>query len=195
MRVAIIHENWGAGAARCAQDLCRELGGRHEIRYFPRSDAETADSIMEELLQFGPDFVNCHSFYGNLPYEFLVGVSKLYPTCFTVHDIRPIGTFKRECYACEENATCRRCPLVAPGWRRFLQNRYYRERKVKRDVHGRCAADMQIVTPSRWMVRRLGEQELNRFELHHIPNGIDLDHFKSIPDARANFSLPADRPV
>ena len=99
MRIAIIHELWGAGAARCAQDLRRELGRVHEVCYFPRLNSyETVEGILDELARFGPDVVNCHSFYGNLPYEFLSIVSQRYATCFTVHDPRPIGTLQAECW-------------------------------------------------------------------------------------------------
>src|SRR5690348_9382840 len=117
MRIAIIHENWGAGAMRCAQDLRRELGNRHEICYFPRSDIhETTESILAELLRYRPEVVHCHSFYATLPYEFLAIISKRYPTCFTVHDPRPIGTMEPLCWTCEQNATCRHCPLLGAKW-------------------------------------------------------------------------------
>src|SRR5450432_4329797 len=102
MRLAIIHENWGAGAARCAHDLRRELGHRHQIYFFPRAgEIGSTDDLLKELLLFDPDVVNCHSFYGNLPYDFLATVSKRYPTCFTVHDPSPIGTMESECWECK----------------------------------------------------------------------------------------------
>jgi glycosyltransferase involved in cell wall biosynthesis len=196
LRIAIVHENWGAGAARCAMDLRRELGrGGHEICYFPRSSGESGEVILAELAQFRPDVVHCHSFYGNLPYEFLPTVSGLYPTCFTVHDPRPIGTMDLACWSCEQNAKCRRCPLVRSGWRQLLRNPYYQQRKVKRQAHRRCPDNMQIVAPSDWMLRRLGRQELGRFGLRHIPYGIDLDHFGRLPNTRAEFGLPQDQPV
>lgn len=195
MRIAIVHENWGAGAARCAQDLRRELGHRHEVSYFPRSLDETVDSILNEILRIKPDIVHCHSFYGNLPYDFLATVSQRYPTCFTVHDPRPIGTIDLTCWNCQENATCRHCPLVGSRWRQYLRNPYYHQRKVKREVHARCSSTMQVVAPSEWMMKRLKAQELSRFDLNHIPYGIDLDHFTPVADTRSEFGLPDDRPV
>jgi glycosyltransferase involved in cell wall biosynthesis len=195
MRIAIIHENWGAGAARCAQDLKRELAARHSVLYFPRSNHETAETILDELSRFRPDVVNCHSFYGNLPYEFLATISNLYRTCFTVHDVRPVGTMQWECWDCAKNATCRSCPFIQSRWRQLLRNDYYHQRKIKRKTHAKCSADMQVVCPSQWMLRRLAAQELNRFNLHYIPNGIDLDHFKPVPNARNKLGFPADRPI
>jgi glycosyltransferase involved in cell wall biosynthesis len=195
MRIAIVHENWGAGAARCAQDLRRELGRSHEICYFPRSTNETLTSVLAELAHFQPNVVHCHSFYGSLPYEFLPAVSRSYRTCFTVHDPRPIGTMDLACWDCDRNTTCRRCPLVKTGWRQIFRNPYYGQRRVKREAHRQCPKYMQVVAPSRWMLQRLKSQELGRFGLHHIPYGIDLSHFRNIPNARAKFGLPNDRPV
>jgi glycosyltransferase involved in cell wall biosynthesis len=196
MRLAIVHELWGAGAARCAQDLRRELGRSHDVCYFPRSNAiETSDGILDALIEFKPDIVHCHSFYGNLPYGFLSTVAHRYPTCYTVHDPRPIGTLQSECWRCEENSTCRHCPLVGSTWRQYLRNPYYGLRKVKRDVHANCPTNLQIVAPSRWMKERLESQELSRFDIRHINYGIDLDHFNHLPGGRAEFDLPVDRPI
>jgi len=196
MRIAIVHENFGAGAARCAQDLRREFGSKHEVCYFPRADVEeTTESILLELARFRPDIVNCHSFYGGLPYEFLAMISNRYPTCFTVHDVRPIGTMHPICWVCEESRTCRRCPLINRRWRQLLRNPYYRERKLKRKTHSRCSPYLQLVAPSRWMLQRLAGRELRRFQLHHIPYGIDLDCFRYRPESRFEFGLPLDRQV
>jgi glycosyltransferase involved in cell wall biosynthesis len=191
----MVHENWGAGAARCALDLKRELGKRHDVLYFPRSPDETMGGILAELSRFQPDVVHCHSFYGNLPYEFLAKVSTRYSTCFTVHDPRPIGTIDLTCWSCQQNSTCRHCPLVGSTWRQYLRNPYSVQRKMKRQVHAECSGSMHIVAPSQWMLKRLQAQELGRFPLRHIPYGIDLDHFKFMPDTRAEFGLPTDRPV
>lgn len=195
MRIAIIHENWGAGAARCAKDLYRELSRRHEVAYFPRFSDETPDQIDAALASFRPDVVHCHSFYGNLPYDFLEAVADRYPTCFTVHDPRPIGTIDVACWNCERNGTCRRCPLLGSTWRQFLRNPYYRQRRMKRVVHSRCRETLTLVAPSKWMAERLKASELYRFPLRHIPYGIDLKHFKPRAAARAAFGLPDDRPV
>ncbi|MEO2032456.1 MAG: hypothetical protein ABGZ35_10265, partial [Planctomycetaceae bacterium] len=65
MRIAIVHENWGAGAARCARDLEEALSQRHEVLFFPRaSSPETANSVLLGLSEFKSDVVNCHSSYG-----------------------------------------------------------------------------------------------------------------------------------
>src|SRR5271166_3524098 len=103
MKITIIHENWDAGAARCARDLERGLAASHEVVYFPRDGCSSAEQILHELNSFRPDVVNCHSFSSNLTYSFLSRVSKRYPTCFTVHDPRPIGTMEIACWDCDRN--------------------------------------------------------------------------------------------
>ena len=86
MRIAFVHEIWNAGASRCVHDLERELSACHEVTFFPCEGFNTADLILDGLSSVCPDVVSCHSFYSNLPYSFLPRVSRLYPTCFTVHD-------------------------------------------------------------------------------------------------------------
>jgi glycosyltransferase involved in cell wall biosynthesis len=195
MKIAIVHKNWGAGAARCAKDLQKELSARHEVFYFPRCAEETSRSILEELDRVRPDVVHCHSFYGNLPYDFLAEVSNRFRTCFTVHDPRPIGTIQLPCWECTHNDTCRRCPMIGSTWRQYLRNPYFAQRKLKREVHLRCGSAMRIVAPSLWMAHRLKVQELRRFQIRHIPYGIDLERFSRTACNRALFGLPAKQPV
>ena len=182
MKIAIIHENCDAGAVRCARDLERGLAASHEVAYFPHDGCSSADQILRELDSFRPDAINCHSFYSHLPYSFLTRVSKRYPTCFTVHDPRPIGTIEIPCWDCDRNTWCLRCPLVRERWRKLLANRYFRQRSWKRFQHLLCGRDLRVVSPSHWLRDRLEHQELRRFELKTIPYGIDLERFRPIPE-------------
>ncbi len=191
MKIAIINEHWGAGAARTARDLERELGKRHDVLFFPRTKApETPDSVFEGLAHFQPDVVNIHSFYGGLPYEFLPELSRRYPVCWTVHDPRPIGTMETECWECNRNTTCLRCPLISSRFQKVFFNRYFRERMHKRRCHARCKGNISIVTPSQWLAERLRQQELKRFPVTCIPNGVDLARFTPGNGDRSRFGIP-----
>src|SRR5262245_26385230 len=128
MRIAFVHELWDAGATRCVRDLQRELGRKHEVTFFPRTDEDTADAILKELESFRPDLVHCHSFYSNLTYNFLPRVSWAYPTCFTIHDPRPIGHIDIACWDCNRNDWCFRCPLVPGTWQNLIPNGYLKQR-------------------------------------------------------------------
>jgi glycosyltransferase involved in cell wall biosynthesis len=206
MRIAIVHENWDSGAARCARDLERGLRASHEVAYFPREGSlspeqilrgfrSSAEQLLRELESLGPDVVNCHSFFSHLPYSFLARVSKRYPTCFTVHDPRPIGISALACWNCDRNTWCVRCPLVQRRWRKLLANKYSRQRLWKRFQHLQCDRDLRVVSPSHWLRARLGHQELRRFELKTIPNGIDLERFRPAPEARERLGLSSDTPL
>lgn len=196
MRIAFINQRWGAGAARCVMDLHDRLGARGGVLYFPREGVqETPETILEGLKAFQPDVVNCHSYYGGLPYSLLAEISRLYPVCYTVHDPRPIGTMEVVCWQCDRNTSCLRCPMVRSRWQKLFQNPFFAERLGKRITHLRCRSDMQVVSPSRWLAARLRQQELRRFQIHTIPNGVDLQHFKPRDPDRERFGLPRDATI
>jgi glycosyltransferase involved in cell wall biosynthesis len=193
MRIAFINQRWGAGAARCVMDLHDRLGDRHDVLNFPREGVqETPATILEGLKTFRPDVVNCHSFYGEQPYSLLAEISRRFPVCYTVHDPRPIGTMEVVCWQCDRNTSCLRCPMVRTRWQKIFQNPFFAERLRKRITHLRCRGDMQVVSPSRWLAERLEQQELRRFQIHTIPNGVDLAHFKPSAPERERFGLPRD---
>lgn len=196
MRIAFINQRWGAGAARCVMDLHERLSRRHEVLFFPREGVqETLATILKGLWAFQPDVVNCHSYYGEQPYSLLAEISRRYPVCYTVHDPRPIGTMEVVCSTCDRNTSCLRCPMVRTRWQKIFQNPFFAERLRKRITHLRCRRDMRLVSPSRWMAERLGQQELRRFQIHTIPNGVDLQHFKHRDPDRERFGLPRDATV
>jgi glycosyltransferase involved in cell wall biosynthesis len=198
MRIAIVHETWeSSGAARCARDLEKLLRQRHEVMFFPRMSGgikETPASLFQGLANFSPDVVNCHSFYTDLPYSILAELSKRYPVCYTVHDPRPIGTFDTPCWDCTQNDWCMRCPMVSS---RFPKpwNWFARRRIASRLCHWRCAPDLVMIAPSQWLADRLALQELRRFRIETIPNGVDLDRFSPAAPVRERFGLPSDGPV
>jgi glycosyltransferase involved in cell wall biosynthesis len=184
-----------AGAMRCVRDLERELGRRHDVSFFPRPGGDTADDLLDEFRSLRPDVVHCHSFYSNLDYSFLARASRRYPTCFTVHDPRPIGTLEIPCWDCDRNTWCLRCPLLSSRWRKVFANPYLWQRQWKRLQHLRCSRDLQVVSPSDWLRTRLEQQELGRFATRTIPYGIDLEHFRPIPGARQRLGLPQGVPL
>ena len=198
LKIAIVNEKYMAGATRCAQDLERGLSAHHTVRYYPRHADETPASLVHDLQEFAPDIVHCHSYYGDLPYKFLAQISHSYLTCFTPHDPRPIGTFHPAytvCWNCPRSNWCFRCALV-PRWRKAVfANAYFWLRLRKRFWNQRIAGNVTIIIPSQWLQQRLQQSEFRRLAIHHIPYGIDLDHFSLIPDARAQLKLPVDRKI
>lgn len=193
LRIAMINEHCTAGAERCARDLERHFSIRHTVRYYPRSKEETVDSLLADLAEFSPDLVHCHSYYGDLPYDFLATISHRYTTCFTPHDARPVGTMSPICWECPQAKTCFWCPLTSGRQKYFPYNPYFWQRLRKRIVHQRSAKSLTLVTPSQWQRQRFLTTELRRFAIHTIHNGIDLTHFRPISEARDRLELPQDR--
>jgi glycosyltransferase involved in cell wall biosynthesis len=196
LRIAIVNEWYEAGATRCAKDLYREFSRRHSVLYLPRHDHETWATVKKALAEFRPDIVHLHSYYGNLPYSVLARVSWRYPTCFTVHDPRPIGHYYLDCWECSRNRFCLPCParggpLPKPAALAYL----FALRSWKRLMNRLTSRSLRVVSPSDWLRHRLAEREMARFELHTIPYGIDLDHFRPRPEARKQLNLPPDVPL
>ncbi len=197
-KIAIINEKYTAGATRCARDLEQQLSISHQVRYYPRHAGETTDSVLRDLTSFTPDIVHLHSYYGDFPYSFLAKISHRYPACFTPHDPRPIGTFHPSsfvCWDCPRSNWCFRCALV-PRWRKaLLLNPFFWLRLKKRYWNWRIAENLTIISPSKWLQQRLLQMEFRRFDIHHIPYGIDMKHFSLIPDARTRLGLPLHRKI
>lgn len=192
MRIAIINEKWSAGATRCARDLQRGLMGRHDVRYFPDGKKLDAAGQMSALREFKPDVVHLHSYYSDMPYSFLAEVAANYPTVMTPHDPRLIGNMMLECWNCGEFKTCFQCPLIGRLQRyTLIRHKYYRWRLEKRRVHARLPDKTTFVCVSDWMRQRMLATELNRFRVERIHNGVDLEQFRRVANARRQLNLPA----
>lgn len=196
LRIAIVNERWTAGATRCARDLQRGLEARHTVQYYPEGAPLTAEAQLRALAEFRPDVVHLHSFYGDLPYSFLGDVAQRYPIVFTPHDPRPVGNKLLACWNCGEFGTCFKCPLIG-GLKRYtlFRHDYFRERAVKRRVHGRLPGTAAIACVSDWMRRRVMNTELARCRVERIYNGVDLNRFRREAGARAALGLPSDAKV
>jgi glycosyltransferase involved in cell wall biosynthesis len=196
LRIAIINERWTAGSTRCARDLQRELSGRHEVRYFPEGEERTVADHLRGLAEFRPDVVHLHSFYGDLPYDFIAEVARLYPTVFTPHDPRPIGDIQLPCWNCTQYGSCFQCPLVGNLKRYSLvKHRHFLQRQAKRRVHARLPSRTTIVCVSDWMKERALQTELARFPIQRIYNGVQVDRYRRDLGARSSLGLPADAKV
>lgn len=190
MRIAIVNEQWTAGATRCARDLQRGLRASHTVEYFPESGKLTPSEQMAELKRFRPDIVHLHSYYGDLPYSFLGEVGRRFATVFTPHDPRPIGSTMLACWNCDEYSTCFRCPMVG-RLRRYslLRHDYFRQRIAKRRVHAGLPGNTTVVCVSDWMRERILRTELARLRVERIHNGINLELFRRDPDARKALGI------
>ncbi len=197
MKIAIINEGWNGGATRCARDLAAGLRHRHEVWLCP-DDGETprARDVLRRLAEFRPDMVHLHAFYGWLHYETLAAVANRYPTVFTPHDPRPIGQIETACWQCARNTTCFRCPLISETTRYTLVgHRYFWQRMKRQWVHRQTSPDLEVIGVSHWFLERMRAQEMRRFRLRYLPNGIDPEVFRRVPDARERLGLAGDAEI
>ncbi len=66
------------------------------------------------------------------------------------------------------------------------------EWKIKNWVYSNC--DITIVTPSKWLADLARESMLNRYEIHHIPYGVNTDVFKPLGSKKCRdiLGIPTD---
>jgi glycosyltransferase involved in cell wall biosynthesis len=196
LNLAIVNEPWNGGATRCAQDLKTGLQEKFHISYYPEHSDSASGGLFDWLSAVKPDVVHLHSFYGWLPYDTLRKVASRYRTVFTPHDTRPIGQMDPLCYRCNHNDWCLNCPLMRRSRRySIIANSSFWSRLNKKWVHNRTPSSLQIVGVSEWLIRRMKQQELRRFPIHHIPNGVDVEFFRRIEDARCTLRLPEDSEI
>ncbi|MDQ8204989.1 glycosyltransferase [Pelagicoccus sp. SDUM812003] len=195
MKIAIVNEHWSAGATRCAKDLQRGLQDRHEVTYFPE-ERLSQEQQLKQLEKLAPDIVHLHSYYGDQPYSFIEAVAKRYPTVFTPHDPRPIGSTELKCWNCEAYRTCFKCPIIGnPKRYSLIKHNYFWERLEKRRIHNRLPLRTTVVCVSEWMKKRASQTELGRLRLKCIHNGVDSEKFKHDPEARGKLNIPKGNKV
>jgi glycosyltransferase involved in cell wall biosynthesis len=190
VRIALINEPWNGGASRCARDLRDGLKANHEVWLCPDGVAPRAREVLGLLRNFKPDVVHLHAFYGWLGYETLAAVAREFPTAYTPHDPRPIGQIEPACWDCTRNTTCLNCPLITPVVRYTLvKHRYFHQRLKRQWVHRRTPRSLEVIGVSQWFVERMRQQEMRRFRLRHLPNGVDPAIFRPVADAKQRLGL------
>jgi len=146
------------------------------------------------LSQLPPcDVVNLHFVADLFDPRLLPRLTRAVPVAWTFHDM---NAFTGGCHysdGCERYAAaCGSCPQLrlasGPRDRTFLS--FARKRAALARVP---AGRLAVVAPSRWMEEAVRRSSLfGRFDVHHIPSGIDTEEFRPMPqaEARRRFNLP-----
>ena len=139
----------------------------HRISSFaiPKHDWYQAADIL--------NFHNLHTGYFN--YLALPKLTATKPAIFTLHDMWSFTGHCAYSYDCNKWQTgCGRCPYLNtyPAIRRDATRSEWR---LKDWVYSR--SDLAIVTLSHWLTEQAKASMLNRFPIHHIPNGIDTEAY------------------
>lgn len=125
------------------------------------------------------DIVNCHNLHGNyFNYLAIPKLAKYKPIVFRLPDM---WTFTGHCsysYSCNRWETgCGKCPFPET-YPAISYDNTSLEWKLKEWVYNH--SNLTIITPSQWLADKAKLSLLNRFPIHHIPNGLDTNIYRPI---------------
>ena len=119
---------------------------------------------------------NLHSGYFN--YLAISKLTETKPAVFTLHDMWSFTGHCAYSYDCDRWKTgCGKCPYPKTYPEIKLDNTRL-EWKLKNWVYSK--SNLAIVTLSHWLTEQAKASMLNRFPIHHIPNGIDTNTYQPL---------------
>ncbi|HVW22537.1 MAG TPA: glycosyltransferase family 4 protein [Opitutaceae bacterium] len=141
------------------------------------------------------DLVNLHFVADLFDPRLLPHLAEAVPVVWTLHDMNPFTGGCHYSDGCERyTAGCGSCPQLrlSDGPRDLTHRCLARKRSALERV---SAERFAVVASSRWMAAAAGRSSLlGRFDVHHIPSGVDTEDFRPMPrdQARRRFGLPED---
>lgn len=142
------------------------------------------------------DILNLHNLHcTGFSYLAIAKLTQHKPAVFTLHDMWSFTGHCAYSYDCDRWRTgCGQCPYpeIYPAIRR--DNTKW-EWKLKDWVYSH--SNLTIVTPSSWLTELAKASMLNRFSVHHIPYGIDIEAYKPLdPElCRDTLGIPRNKKV
>lgn len=151
--------------------------------------------IKENQAYLDADVLNLHSFRKRFSYLALPSLTENKPTVFTLHDMWPFTGHCAVSYDCDRwKIGCGKCPYpdALPAVKR---DNTRLEWKLKDWVYGR--SNLTIVTLSNNQTAQAEQSMLNRFPIHHIPNGVDTAIFEPLDpeQCRVLLGIPPGKKV
>lgn len=142
------------------------------------------------------DILNLHNLHtGYFNYLAIAALTATKPAVFTLHDMWSFTGHCAYSYDCDRwKIGCGHCPYPdtypairrdSTSWEWKLKERTYRH------------SNLTIVAPSRWLAEQAQSSMLNRFPIHCIPNGIDVDIYHPVEQdlCRAVLEIPQTKKV
>jgi len=181
-------------AWRAADRACGAVSEPLGLQYlfYPSSFGVAADRWFR-----GADIVQLFNLHGSyFSHTALPFLTRRRPVVWRLSDMWALTGHVAYSYECERwRSGCGSCPYVHeyPPLSRDTSAFLWRW-KSRVYAHSR----MTIVAPSRWLCRLASESPLlSRFDVRHIPNGVDLKTFRPLEKAaaRREFGLDPDRRV
>lgn len=143
------------------------------------------------------DVVHLHNTHGGyLSPASLPRLTARHAVVWTLHDMWPLTGHCAYSMECERWRTgCGHCPHL-DTYPDLWHDQTAMLWRIKQRLYAAC--QLTIVTPSAWLASAVRQSPLlGQFSVHHIPNGVDLDLYRSHPqsEAREALGLPVDRPL
>jgi glycosyltransferase involved in cell wall biosynthesis len=114
----------------------------------------------------------------------LVRLAQRAPIVWTLHEMTPFTGGCHYSYGCDGfTRACGCCPQLGSNWAEDLSHSVWKRKHV---VYDRIATGrLHLVGPSTWIAAEAQRSSLlKRFPVTVIPNGLDTDVFKPVPEAR-----------
>jgi glycosyltransferase involved in cell wall biosynthesis len=177
---------WGSLPWRAADWLARQVTDRLSLQYlfYPSSFGLLRHPWFREA-----DVVQLYNTHGSyFSHTALIEIARRKRVIWRLSDMWPVTGHCAYSFDCDRWKTgCGSCPLLADEPSLHVDRTAFLW-KVKKWVYDR--SPMTIVASSRWMASIVGDSPLlNRFPLHIIPNGVDLDVFRATPKPVAREAL------
>jgi len=160
--------------------------------FYPSSFGVLADAWFRSA-----SVVQLHNLHGSyFGFTALPAISRLRPVVWQLHDQWGLTGHVAYSLDCERwRHGCGMCPYLGE-YPRLRHDRTALLYRLKDRVYE--SSRLNLVVPSRWMADIVAASPLlNRFPVHYIPTGIDIDVFKpgDQDDARRRLGLPLDRRI
>ncbi|MEL6455177.1 MAG: glycosyltransferase family 4 protein [Cyanobacteria bacterium J06623_5] len=131
------------------------------------------------------NFHNLHSDY--FSYLALPKLTTLKPAVWTLHDMWSVTGHCAYSYHCTRWQTgCGNCPALAEE-PMVARDATSLEWRLKAWAYGH--AKLKIVAPSRWLKQQAAQGLLSRFDIHHIPYGIDTQLYRPLDPQQCRAML------
>jgi glycosyltransferase involved in cell wall biosynthesis len=160
--------------------------------FYPSSFGVLADAWFRSA-----SVVQLHNLHGSyFGFTALPAISRLRPVVWQLHDQWGLTGHVAYSLDCERwRHGCGMCPYLGE-YPRLRHDRTALLYRLKDRVYQ--SSRLNLVVPSRWMADIVAASPLlNRFPVHYIPTGIDIDVFKpgNQDEARERLGLPLDRRI
>jgi glycosyltransferase involved in cell wall biosynthesis len=160
--------------------------------FYPSSFGVLADAWFRSA-----SVVQLHNLHGSyFGFTALPAISRLRPVVWQLHDQWGLTGHVAYSLDCERwRHGCGMCPYLGE-YPRLRHDRTALLYRLKDRVYQ--SSRLNLVVPSRWMADIVAASPLlNRFPVHYIPTGIDIDVFKpgDQSEARERLGLPLDRRI